>query len=229
MTSDASRSDRLVLYVDGFNLYHGLRAESHCEHLWIDVVALAGLLRPRSEVVAVRYFTAPVLGDPEAASRQEHHLRAMQARHPSVLEIVRGRYQRRTWQCRACESKIQTYEEKESDVNVAVNLVADAAQGRMDTAILLSADSDMAPAVRTAWRIAPDLTILAAFPPNRNSAELKDLMPGSFHVGMDKVRRAQMPNVFTVDGKEFCRPDKWVSDPSWRPPRRRRRRSGQTR
>ncbi len=57
MTED-TKADRLIVYVDGFNLYHGLRNESHREHLWLDVVALAKELRPRSQIVRVYYFTA---------------------------------------------------------------------------------------------------------------------------------------------------------------------------
>ncbi|HEY5853847.1 MAG TPA: hypothetical protein VIW24_07285 [Aldersonia sp.] len=51
----------------------------------------------------------------------------------------------------------------------------------------LSADSDLAPAVRMARRVNPHLFIAAAFPPKRFSAELQNLMPRSFHLGMSKI------------------------------------------
>lgn len=52
-----------AVYIDGYNLYYGrLRGT---EHKWLDVVALADrLLRdqnPESDVVVVRYFSAPCL------------------------------------------------------------------------------------------------------------------------------------------------------------------------
>lgn len=224
MTED-TKADRLIVYVDGFNLYHGLRNESHREHLWLDVVALAKELRPRSQIVRVYYFTAPVLDDPDARSRQAHYIHAMQARNPRTLEVVMGRYQRKEKNCVSCGASYTSYEEKETDVNIAVRLVADAARGLMDTALIISADSDMAPAVRMVQAIAPQLTVIAAFPPRRRSFELMHLMPRSFHIGMNKVRRSQMPDHFSAEGSHFTRPSQWTKDPTWtsRPERRRRK------
>ena len=62
--------DRLIVYVDGFNLYHGLHETAQCRWLWLDLVALAKKLRPRSQLVALRYFTAPVCGQQDALARQ---------------------------------------------------------------------------------------------------------------------------------------------------------------
>jgi hypothetical protein len=64
-------SERLIVYIDGFNLYHGLKERSGRRLLWLDLAKLARLLRPRSSIVRVNYFTAPVLDDPLAASRQD--------------------------------------------------------------------------------------------------------------------------------------------------------------
>lgn len=60
----------LIVYVDGFNLYHGLKDQFGRRMLWLDLVARSNRLRPRSSLMRVRSFTAPVLGDPPAASRQ---------------------------------------------------------------------------------------------------------------------------------------------------------------
>ena len=41
--------ERLLVYVDGFNLYHGMHDEYGHKYLWLDVVKLARALRPRSQ------------------------------------------------------------------------------------------------------------------------------------------------------------------------------------
>jgi hypothetical protein len=56
----------VIAYVDGFNLYHGLRDRYGRRYLWLDLVQLVRRLRPRDSVVAVRYFTAAVRNDPPA-------------------------------------------------------------------------------------------------------------------------------------------------------------------
>jgi uncharacterized Zn finger protein len=46
------------------------------------------------------------------------------------VEIILGRYQAKTVACRQCGSVWTGYEEKKTDVNIAVSLVPDAAAGR---------------------------------------------------------------------------------------------------
>lgn len=200
----------LSVYVDGFNLYHGLKEQFGRRMLWLDLVALANSLRPRSTLVQVRYFTAPVLDQPAAASRQSRYQQALLAHNPGLVEIVQGRYQKKPMKCRNCGAGWIHYEEKETDVNVATSLVSDAARRLSNSALIISADSDLTPAVRAAKTLDPQLYVAAAFPPKRFSAELKKLMPGSFHISPAKVRQSQLPaTVIGTTGRSYSRPSKW--------------------
>lgn len=201
--------ERLIVYIDGFNFYHGMHDKFGRSTLWIDFVALAQSLRPRSHIVAVKYFTAPVLGDSGAASRQAYHQAAVSARHPNVFEVTQGRYQAKTVTCFHCNTPRVVHEEKETDVNIAVSLVSDAASGAMDSALIVSADSDLAPAVRAAKQFRTHMFIAAAFPPKRFSSELKQLMPASSPIGRDKIRQALLPDTFTAGSTTYVRPAKW--------------------
>lgn len=209
--SAPNKPERLVVYVDGFNLYHGLKERSGRRLLWLDLVHLARLLRPRSSLVRVRYFTAPVLDDPAAASRQARYQAALLAQNPGLIEITQGRYQKKSRSCRSCGASWTQYEEKETDVNIATALVADTATRATDSALILSADSDLAPAVRTARSLNATMFVAAAFPPTRYSAELSKLMPASFSIGMSKLTRAQLPRtvVDPASGRTYTRPAKW--------------------
>jgi hypothetical protein len=201
---------KLIMYVDGFNLYHGMRSTSGRRLLWLDPVALAGQLRPRSVLVEAKYFTAPVLDDPGAASRQAAYQRALLGRHGDLIKIVQGRYQKKRVTCRACGASWIGYEEKETDVNIATALLVDSAGRRADSALIVSADSDLAPAVRAARASHPEQFIAAAFPPGRYSAELAKLMPASFHIGRSKLIAAQLPDTFVdIAGRTHTRPAKW--------------------
>lgn len=203
--------ERLIVYVDGFNMYHGLKERSGRRLLWLDLVELSRLLRPRSSLVRVRYFTAPVLDDPAAASRQACYQSALLARNPGLIEITQGRYQKKSRSCRSCGATWTQYEEKETDVNIATALVADTATRATDSALILSADSDLAPAVRTCRSLNATMFVAAAFPPTRYSAELSKLMPASFSIGMSKLTRAQLPRtvVDPASGRAYSRPAKW--------------------
>ncbi|WP_030978381.1 NYN domain-containing protein [Streptomyces sp. NRRL S-1824] len=202
----------LIVYVDGFNLYHGLHDKYGRRLLWLDLVKLSQTLRPRDHLVKVKYFTASVLDDPEALSRQDAYLQALVAHGGSSIEIVKGRYQKKQKQCRRCGSQWTHYEEKETDVNIAVSLVADVVTGAATSAMVISADSDLSPAIRTAQRLAPTTHIMAAFPPRRFSNELQKLMPASFSIGRAKFTGAQLPEkvVDPETGHVIERPAKWA-------------------
>jgi uncharacterized LabA/DUF88 family protein len=200
---------QLIVYVDGFNLYHGIHEKWGRRYLWLDLVALARLLRPRDHLVAVKYFTASVLDDPDGQARQDVYINALIAQNSGLLFVTYGRYQRKQMMCRACRVSWTSYEEKETDVNISTAIVADAARHAMTTALLISADSDLAPAIRTAQSVEPNLFAVAAFPPRRVSAHLRALMPASFTIGAGRIKAAQLPDVVTVPGATYKRPAKW--------------------
>lgn len=202
---------RTAVLVDGFNLYHGMKRQRGRRYLWLDHVELASRLRPRDQIVDVRYFTAPVLDDAGAAGRQSTYLEALKAQNPGVLTIVEGRYQRKLMHCRACGAEWTSYEEKETDVNIAVALMEIAASAAVDTVLVVSADSDLCPAVRSARRVNPQLTMVPAFPPNRRSGELRALLPSAFTIGETKLRQSQLPPVVRdpVTGAKYVRPTYW--------------------
>jgi hypothetical protein len=202
----------LIAYVDGFNLYYGLRKSYGRRYLWLDPVALARRLRPRSQLLMVRYFTAPVLDDPDAASRQSAYIQALKARNGELIEIVQGRYQRKTMTCRSCGAYWRTYEEKETDVNIAAFLVADVATGLATSAILISGDSDLAPAIRRAQALSSATYMVSAFPPGRFSFELRRLLPDSFVIGRGRIAASLLPSKVVDPATRHVieRPNTWL-------------------
>ena len=201
---------RVVAYIDGFNLYFGLKADHGRRYLWLDLQAMAeSLLEPGQELRAVQYFTARVRDDPEAARRQSTYLDALASHSPKVRRIE-GRFQGKSRNCRSCGATWLSYEEKETDVNIAIALIEDAVLDAYDTALLVSGDSDLRPAVAAVKRMRPETRIVAAFPPRRNSADLKNAVDAYTRIGRDKIRKAQLPpKIITSEGITLVRPPYW--------------------
>lgn len=201
---------RVIAYVDGFNLYHGLRHDGR-RHLWLDLDALAtSLLKPGQGLERVRYFTARVRNDQDGHQRQADYLDALLA-HSTRLEVIEGRFQQKTRCCNRCGRNWITYEEKETDVSIAVALIEDGVQDRFDTALVISADSDLCPAVRALKRLRPTKRIIAAFPPNRRSDDLRRAVDAAFTIGAAKIRQAQLPpSITTAAGVTLVRPKHWL-------------------
>jgi uncharacterized LabA/DUF88 family protein len=219
---------RVSAYVDGWNLYHGVKAKFGRKYLWLDLVELVRRLRPQDSVVAVRYFTTIVAGEPAAAANQTQYLRALEANNSAStqaprLEIKRGRFKRRTIpRCRQCGQhwhcgcvphvRFRTYEEKETDVALGASLVEDAALGIADVMLLVSADSDFAPAVAAARRVAPQLHVILAMPPGNLQPHRAFTNVGSFSINETALRRSQLPECVADagSGSVYQRPAKWT-------------------
>lgn len=134
---------------------------------WRDLCRLCtNLLRPGQQLVKVRYFTARVRGNPEAAARQGRYIDALRAR--GGLEIIEGSFLRKQTGCRACGRSWPVVEENGTDVALAVGLVEDGFRDVFDTALVISGDSDLAPAIETVSRLPRRTRIVAVFPRSAN-------------------------------------------------------------
>jgi hypothetical protein len=115
---------KVIVYVDGFNFYYGLRKNRWRKYYWLDMVRLfESFMRPNQELVAVKYFSARVEDDGKSL-RQNAFFQANQM-NPK-FKLILGKYLRKTFKCKECGFLNDTYEEKESDVRIATQVVADA-------------------------------------------------------------------------------------------------------
>ena len=60
------KKERVIAYIDGFNLYFGMREAGfdHCK--WLKIKKLvSSLLKPHQVLVDVRYFTSRVSNNPD--------------------------------------------------------------------------------------------------------------------------------------------------------------------
>jgi uncharacterized LabA/DUF88 family protein len=201
---------RVVAYIDGLNLYHGLKAGYGRRYHWLDLQALvASLLLPGQQLHEVHYFTARVLGNPAAELRQTIYLDALTSGSPP-LRLVEGRFQDKPRNCLSCGARWIVYEEKETDVNIAIAMLEGAIRDDYDSAILISGDSDLRPAVASVKRVCPEKRIIAAFPPRRHSTSLARAVDGYVSISTAKVRKAQLPTrIVTAGGVILERPDYW--------------------
>jgi uncharacterized LabA/DUF88 family protein len=156
---------RVVVYVDGFNLYHAIDNLRRPHLKWLDLRGLAeSLLRPDEQVKAVKYFSAYATWKPDAFARHRAYVEALKSRN---VEVVLGQFKQKPRRCRQCRTVWMSHEEKETDVQIATHMVADALTGEVDRLILVSADTDLSPPIRMIARLAPTCEVFVAAPPAR--------------------------------------------------------------
>jgi uncharacterized LabA/DUF88 family protein len=166
---------RVIVYVDGFNLYYGLKTPRWKRYYWLNIVKLFELfMRPNQELVAVKYFSARP-ADAGKSKRQDAFFQAN--RENPKFCLILGKYLKKEVECFKCHNIIHTYEEKETDVRIATQIVADAYQKNCEIAIVVSADSDMIPAIELAKEAKQKVFIY--FPPNQFSSNLASMGNGT--------------------------------------------------
>lgn len=157
---ETPKGPRVAFLVDGFNLYHSVKA--------------AERLMPDSQL---KWLDIPALCE-------------------SYL------YQIEKW--------VNAYEEKETDVAIACEVLAMALEDQLDAAVLITGDSDFAPVHRCFIEHFPNKTLLFAFPFNRASKELKKLCPNAFSISKEAYAKHQLPDEIRLpSGKYVTIPDAW--------------------
>lgn len=206
----ATAGQRVIVYIDGYNLYHGLREKEWKRLYWLDLWSLGEQLLKSGQVLqGVRYFTTRIDGPDDSRRRQEIYLEAI-AVGRSRMTIDYGHFLRKTAECRRCGSTWPRFEEKKTDVNITCRLVEDALDDAFDVAIVVSGDSDLVPPIQLVRRRWPRKRVIVAFPPARHSAQLKQSANGSVFIGERTLAHAQLPDaVVNIAGVPLRRPDRW--------------------
>lgn len=200
---------RIVAFIDGFNMYHsidGLRNDLK----WLNYWELANAFVKKSDrLVRVLYFSAIATWDQGKVKRHNDYIKALQS---VGVEAVLGKFKRVTRKCRNCRQQFQTFEEKETDVNIAIHLLKLAFKDEYDVALLFSGDSDLIPAVKSVRTVAPHKEIKVVIPYGRSSEDLKKHCDGSARIRKYHLEGCQFSDPLIVDsnkGISIAKPGSW--------------------
>ena len=204
------RKQRAIVYIDGYNLYYGMRAAFGNRYMWLDLqVFSASLLRPQAELVAVKYFTAVTKAAADSQQRQDVYLNALQA-HCDKLKIFYGLFLSKSRRCSSCQREHKLLEEKKTDVNIACEIINDAYLDRYDLCYVVSGDSDLVPPLEIIKQPQLGKRSIVAHPPRRKSYELCSIANGWFAIGRTKFAHNQLPEtIYRAQKSELTRPIKW--------------------
>lgn len=209
---------RVIFYFDGFNFYNGLRdkcikSPHWKDYYWIDVVKFCNqFIAEDSEIIAVKYFTSPPEND-HKRSKQSAFFNVNKLISKGKFQVINGKFSNgKEVVCNAkCGETFYTLEEKRTDVNICLHIVMDCVDNKVDTIILVSADSDQVPTIQTVKARFPTKKLKVYFPPNRSSQDiLQHAKPIVFlENNEDKFKAAMLPTIVQVDGKTYTKPSDW--------------------
>jgi len=202
------KRERVIVYIDGFNLYFGLRERKWYRYMWLDLKQLSHrLLKTNQKVILTKYFTSRVSSPKDKADRQNTFLEALGTL--PKFQIFYGNYQINSRKCMHCGKYDRIPNEKMTDVNIATEMLSDAFLDRFDTALLISADGDLETPVQKIAKTAGK-RIVVVFPPNRYSFKLQQVATATMIMGRGPLATSLLPKkIKKPDGFVLERPAKW--------------------
>uniref|UniRef100_A0A7V2ZMR5 NYN domain-containing protein n=1 Tax=Ignavibacterium album TaxID=591197 RepID=A0A7V2ZMR5_9BACT len=203
------KKQKAIFYIDGFNLYFGLKSKNWKKYYWLDLVNFCQkFLKPHQELAEVKYFTA-IQKSKGKQDRQDLFLSAN--KQNNKFHLFLGKYLPKNINHNG--TIIQTFEEKETDVHIAVQMIRDVVLEKCDISILISADSDLIPPIDFIREIKPNHKIFVYFPPSRFSYDLKQKSTNYILLENHetKFRECQFPEEIKLpNGYTLKRPSKWI-------------------
>lgn len=212
---------RVNVYIDGFNLYHsalqkrishdkkGQQQYRWPQFRWLDLKKLADrFIDPTKEKInKVYYFSAVALWLPNKAQKHKDYISALRS---VGVEIILGQFKVKDRKCPLCSKNFISHEEKKTDINIAVKLLEDAFVDDFDSALIVSGDSDLIPAVETMKKMFPMKRVGLVLPPYQKGIDLISRIDYVKKITSDDLKTSLLPSNITFAGNQIKAPQDWL-------------------
>lgn len=227
---------KTICYVDGYNLFYGCL--KHSNDKWLDLYKLLFehiiyQQNPASELVEIKFFTADIKakvashGDAAQQAQQAYH-RALLQLYPSQISLINGYYSLEKAKLLAYRQppdkldrvEVWKLEEKQTDVNIALESYRDAMKGNAEQLVFVSNDTDLAPALKAIREDLQDQVQLGVIIPIRKPVEGRSHRPGNKQLNIyadwernyitdEELARSHLPDKIPTRKKTIIKPEYW--------------------
>lgn len=203
------RRERVIVYIDGYNLYNGMKDSGFERYKWLDIQSLAtNVLNSGQELVMVKYFTTLVTSNVNRRQRQKQYIGALESK--DLVKIIFGKFQNEKKSCGVCGVQYIDNCEKMTDVGIATQMMIDYFEDNFDMAMVISGDTDLLPPIRYINNNGKNKRAFVAFPPNRVNDEVRGAAKGSMVIGRKILADSQFPkSIVNQNGETFNCPLEW--------------------
>ena len=157
----AAPKRRVFFYVDGFNLYYRKLKPAPALR-WLNIRKMAEKYIYGNDLVAsVKFFTALVDANHVASDKRDRQMLYWRVLEAHGVSVVKGCLEERSRKCNShnCGQYLTFTDmcEKRSDVNLALHMLRDYVKHQPDVVAVISADTDVIPALEMLKQEAKDL------------------------------------------------------------------------
>lgn len=224
---------KTIVYIDGYNLFYGCL--KHSTDKWLDLYALFSnrIVRaqhPSSEPITLKFFTADIKakvasnGQDAQLAQQAYH-RALEQLYPDQICIIKGYYALDKARLLAYQKPpdktarvdVWKLEEKQTDVNIALEAYRDAAKMHAEQLVFVSNDTDLAPALAAINKdfgervkvgvIIPVREQSGGRPANQQLSQFANWTRR--HITNEELHSSHLPNKIPTNKKPILKPKYW--------------------
>lgn len=207
---------RVAFFIDGFNLFGGLRETKLRQLRWLDIEKLAFVIASGQGGIptAVHYFTSkikPMPQYPYAVANQEMYWAALESR--KLVQFHYGDMQEKDVYCHLCKSKFTRPIEKKTDVKIGIHAVSGAFKDEFDMAYIVSGDTDLMPVMEFLDNFnlkGRSIEMRIAFPPHRSNVTVMNSFRGKWEkIKINTLKQCLLLTQFSFNGLKILRPPRW--------------------
>lgn len=223
-----------IVYVDGYNLFYGCLR--HTSFKWLDPVklfqAISKIQNPQSNIIKVKYFTSSVKANfathSQASTKaQNNYHRALKYIYRDTIDIIYGYH---TVEMgfpplykkpidKDDRVKVWKFEEKQTDVNMALHMYRDAINDLCAQQILVSNDSDLELALKLISEDQQEIELGLIIPRSKPSKLSKSRPPNQRlsqytnwvrnYILDQECEDSQLNNKIVTNKKPIFKPEHW--------------------
>ncbi len=209
-----SKKERVVVFIDGFNLYHAIAKNPSLKQFkWYNLRKLADqFIDPSKQCITeVFYFSAYCHWNNDKVARHKIYISFLKrfgvstilGNFSQVEKTFLGKKMRilsinpffLKWLQFLFPIRIryQTFEEKQTDVNIAVKIVEYGFRDFYDHVFLISGDSDLVSAVKTIKKRFPEKLFTSILPPKSKGKIIQKVCDYATQITVEDLRNSQLP------------------------------------
>lgn len=219
--------ERVFVFIDGFNLYHAIDKNFPEKYKWCNVHKLAdSFINKKNQILKkVFYFTAYATWDKEKIMRHKKYNQAL--RYLGITCII-GKFRnvqksflKKQMPVLKCIPKqlqknlpdiltFKTFEEKETDVNIATKIIELAFLGEYDHAFVISGDSDLTGAIKVVKKHFPKIKFTSVLPPKSKGKNMQRVCHYATQIGRKNLQTSLLPNSIKIGTETIKIPKEYL-------------------
>ncbi len=230
MKENTKWSIKIAVYIDGFNMFHHMKKAFGKKYYWLNYKELAKKFCWHNEkIIKVAYFTAYFKRDKNWERKHKNYVQALNC---AGVETILGKYQEVNkvfsnrghniisfilkpflkWLPNKIQAKFlpqrieyKNFEEKRTDVNIAVNILQDGLLDKYDKCFIISGDSDISPAIESVKKLKKNKQFILLLPPWARAHTMSHVCHATIEVTENHLKHSLLPNTI----KNIHRPKWW--------------------